>query len=66
MTSLLVWTVTYLVHSTLLITAVWATSRWVRSASARDTLWKVAFDRAALARIAPVVVSGTLVAPACG
>ena len=38
MTSLLVWTVTYLVHSTLLITAVWATSRWVRSASARDTL----------------------------
>lgn len=36
------WTVTYLVHSTLLVAVVWAASRWIRSASVRDTLWKIA------------------------
>jgi beta-lactamase regulating signal transducer with metallopeptidase domain len=36
------WSVTYLLHSTLLIGLIWIASRWVRSASARDTLWKVA------------------------
>ncbi|MDQ3283577.1 MAG: M48 family metalloprotease [Acidobacteriota bacterium] len=36
------WIVTYLIHSTLLITAVWLAVRWIRSASVRDTLWKIA------------------------
>jgi len=37
-----VWGVTYLLHSTLLIGLVWLAARWIRSASVRDTLWKVA------------------------
>ncbi|HJQ97745.1 MAG TPA: hypothetical protein VJ826_05480, partial [Candidatus Polarisedimenticolaceae bacterium] len=41
-TMIAVWSVTYLLHSTLLIGLIWIASRWVRSASARDTLWKVA------------------------
>lgn len=36
------WSVTYVVHSTLLVALVWAASHWIRSASARDTLWKIA------------------------
>lgn len=36
------WSVNYLLHSTLLIGTVWLAARWIRSASARDTLWKVA------------------------
>ena len=41
-TTVAVWSVTYLVHSTLLIGSVWIAVRWIRSASLRDTLWKVA------------------------
>jgi beta-lactamase regulating signal transducer with metallopeptidase domain len=41
-TTIAVWSVTYLLHSTLLIGLIWIASRWVRSASVRDTLWKVA------------------------
>jgi beta-lactamase regulating signal transducer with metallopeptidase domain len=37
-----VWSITYLLHSTLLIALVWGAARWIRSASVRDTLWKVA------------------------
>ena len=40
------WVVTYLMHSTLLIVAVWATARWVRSAAVRDALWKLALTGA--------------------
>ncbi|HEX8172353.1 MAG TPA: M56 family metallopeptidase [Thermoanaerobaculia bacterium] len=36
------WVVTYLVHSTLLTALVLVASRWIRSASVRDTLWKLA------------------------
>ncbi|MFP5247338.1 MAG: M56 family metallopeptidase, partial [Thermoanaerobaculia bacterium] len=36
------WVVTYLMHSTLLIAAVWIGARWIRSAAARDALWKLA------------------------
>ena len=37
-----VWGVTYLLHSTLLIGIVWLAVLRIRSASVRDTLWKVA------------------------
>ncbi|HKS25711.1 MAG TPA: M56 family metallopeptidase [Thermoanaerobaculia bacterium] len=36
------WSVTYLVHSTLMIAVVWIAAYWIRSASVRDTLWKLA------------------------
>ena len=36
------WSVTYVVHSTLMTAAVWIAARWIRSASVRDTLWKLA------------------------
>lgn len=42
MTTLLSWVVTYLMHSTLLILGVWIAARWIRSASLRDVLWKLA------------------------
>ncbi|HJQ35617.1 MAG TPA: M56 family metallopeptidase [Thermoanaerobaculia bacterium] len=42
MNAITIWGATYLLHSTLLITAVALLSRFVRSASVRDTLWKVA------------------------
>ena len=38
---IVVWTVTYLLHSTLLVAAVWVAARWIRSASARDDNRKV-------------------------
>src|SRR6185436_16479935 len=41
---------TYPVHSTLLIAAVWTFGRFLRSASARETLWK-------LALVAPLVTA---------
>ena len=40
--TLISWVGTYLMHSTLLIAAVWLATRWIRSASARDALWKLA------------------------
>lgn len=40
------WVVTYLMHSTLLIAAVWLSARWIRSASVRDALWKLALTGA--------------------
>ncbi len=39
---MIAWGLTYLAHSSLLIAAVWLASRFVRSASARETLWKIA------------------------
>jgi len=36
------WSVTYLVHSSLIIAVVWVAARWIRSAAVRDTLWKLA------------------------
>ena len=41
-TTVAVWSITYVVHSTLLIGSIWLATRWIRSASVRDTLWKVA------------------------
>ncbi|HEY0139770.1 MAG TPA: M56 family metallopeptidase [Thermoanaerobaculia bacterium] len=40
------WVVTYLMHSTLLIAAVWMGARFVRSAAVRDALWKLALTGA--------------------
>ncbi|MBV8518412.1 MAG: M48 family metalloprotease [Acidobacteria bacterium] len=40
--SLTAWSVTYLVHSTLFVVVAALAARWIRSASARDTLWKLA------------------------
>lgn len=40
------WVVTYLMHSTLLILAVWVGARWIRSAAVRDALWKLALTGA--------------------
>ncbi|MEA2490597.1 MAG: hypothetical protein QOH21_2389 [Acidobacteriota bacterium] len=40
--TLISWVGTYLMHSTLLIAAVWLAARWIRSASVRDALWKLA------------------------
>jgi len=39
---MITWGLTYVVHSTLLIAAVWIACRFLRSASARETLWKIA------------------------
>jgi beta-lactamase regulating signal transducer with metallopeptidase domain len=39
---MIAWGITYLAHSTLLIAAVWLASRFIRSASTRETLWKLA------------------------
>jgi beta-lactamase regulating signal transducer with metallopeptidase domain len=39
---MIAWGITYLVHSSLLIAAVWIASRFVRSTSARETFWKIA------------------------
>jgi beta-lactamase regulating signal transducer with metallopeptidase domain len=36
------WSVTYLVHSSLIVAVVWVAARWIRSAAVRDTLWKLA------------------------
>ncbi|HEY6136766.1 MAG TPA: M56 family metallopeptidase [Thermoanaerobaculia bacterium] len=36
------WSVTYLVHSSLIVAIVWIATRWIRSAPVRDTLWKLA------------------------
>jgi beta-lactamase regulating signal transducer with metallopeptidase domain len=44
--SLTAWTVTYLVHSTLFVVVAALAARWIRSASARDTLWKLALGGA--------------------
>lgn len=42
MSAVTIWGVTYLMHSTLLIAIVAIAARFLRSASVRDTLWKVA------------------------
>ncbi|PYQ26588.1 MAG: hypothetical protein DMF56_23540 [Acidobacteria bacterium] len=42
MSAVTIWGVTYLMHSTLLIAVVAIVARFIRSASVRDTLWKVA------------------------
>lgn len=42
MSAVTIWGVTYLMHSTLLIAVVAIAARFIRSASVRDTLWKVA------------------------
>ena len=39
---MIAWGITYVVHSSLLFAAVWLACRFVRSASARETLWKIA------------------------
>jgi beta-lactamase regulating signal transducer with metallopeptidase domain len=39
---MIAWGITYLIHSTLLFAVVYLTCRVIRSASARDTLWKIA------------------------
>lgn len=39
---MIAWGITYLIHSTLLISAVWLACRVLRSTSARETLWKIA------------------------
>jgi beta-lactamase regulating signal transducer with metallopeptidase domain len=47
---MIAWGVTYLVHSTLLIVAVWVATRLIRSASVCETLWKIAL-------VAPLITS---------
>lgn len=47
---MIIWGLTYLAHSSLLIAAVWLACRFVRSASARETLWKIAL-------VAPLVTA---------
>jgi len=47
---MIAWGITYIAHSSLLIAAVWLAGRFVRSASAREMLWK-------LALIAPIVTA---------
>ena len=42
MSAVTVWGVTYLMHSMLLVAVVAIAARFIRSASVRDTLWKVA------------------------
>ncbi len=59
-----VWTVTYLLHSTLLVAAVWVAARWIRSASARDTLWKVALTGGLLTATLQTVAPLERIAPA--
>jgi beta-lactamase regulating signal transducer with metallopeptidase domain len=44
--TLVSWGVTYLMHSTLLIAAVWLATRVIRSARVRDALWKLALTGA--------------------
>jgi len=39
---LMSWSLTYLMHSTLLIAAIWIATKWIRSAAVRDALWKLA------------------------
>jgi hypothetical protein len=51
------WSVTYLLHSTLLIGLVWLAARWIRSASARNTLWKVALCGGIITATLQTVVS---------
>ncbi|HJQ40830.1 MAG TPA: M56 family metallopeptidase [Thermoanaerobaculia bacterium] len=47
---MIAWGLTYLAHSSLLIAAVWLAGRFVRSASARETLWKIAL-------VAPIITA---------
>ena len=41
--ALLLWPLAYLVHSTLMLGAVWIASRWIRHAVLLETLWRCAF-----------------------
>ena len=41
--AVLLWPLAYLVHSTLLLCAVWFASRWIRHAVLLETLWRCAF-----------------------
>ena len=41
--AVLLWPLAYLVHSTLLLGAVWVASRWIRHAVLAETLWRCAF-----------------------
>lgn len=41
--TLLLWPLAYLVHSTLMLGAVWIASRWIRHAVLLETLWRCAF-----------------------
>lgn len=38
---MIAWGITYVVHSSLFAAAVWIACRFIRSASARETLWKI-------------------------
>jgi beta-lactamase regulating signal transducer with metallopeptidase domain len=54
--ALLLWPLTYLVHSTLLLAAAWLASRWIRPAAWSEALWRCAFYGAFLtASLQPVL-----------
>jgi beta-lactamase regulating signal transducer with metallopeptidase domain len=53
---MITWGITYLIHSSLLISAVWLGCRFLRSTSARETLWKIALVAPLVTATLPSVV----------
>ncbi|MBW3671221.1 MAG: M56 family metallopeptidase [Acidobacteria bacterium] len=60
------WTVTYLIHSTILILVAFVACRWIRSAQVRDLLWKVAMVGAIVTASFQIAVPSSVQVPLSG